>query len=513
MRLDIPVRAASVNSIASELMKGRKRGRPGRQQRDDKLQNESAQESKDIEERKKLIEELKLKKAVRVKSLNRPGIRVCSVVSDSKSKQLVSNNNLLAQHVSEIEWKRALAKINAGIYKAGVNDDKDKADSVRTNSTSCTMEMLKNSESVTDNNILAIRPLDRDVSYTADCINTDSDLDCNIDKRKTIRGNHSSKHEVSINTNEQSDSPETDNEEENDFDESEERSSNSENPSSVSEINSPLMTTNDIHSNKSNDSEDNSHEECSDNERESCAKILCEISEGKRTLHKHKESLLHASCETISEEIETLRVKKNKDTNIESNSKDCYNKNSDKTMRISSIQFRYKDKIDTVNLPKVISKTVSVNTDIQDDLMTKPNLTVSKKAKIHSRDNAEVCFAQVGRSAKIWTQEHPQIRGIYLNKGKREVKRNIVTLKRLPTAVDKGSYLRNGKVNDKNRIDDGFVFTSEGQRRRDLFEEGKVRDEYVVNWYMWCPGHGNCKRKCGGFGKCVEGMLVDFKFH
>ena len=132
---------------------------------------------------------------------------------------------------------------------------------------------------------------------------------------------------------------------------------------------------------------------------------------------------------------------------------------------------------------------------------------LSTKPKRHQKD-AEVCFAQVGASAKIWTLKHPLINGIYLNKGKREIKKNLVKLKRQPSAVDKTSYLRNGKVNDRNRIDDYFEFTEEGKKKRERFEEGLVRDEYVVNWYMWCPGHGNCLRQCGGYGKCIEGMMM-----
>ena len=32
----------------------------------------------------------------------------------------------------------------------------------------------------------------------------------------------------------------------------------------------------------------------------------------------------------------------------------------------------------------------------------------------------------------------------------------------------------------------------------------ETRDEYVVNWYLFCPGRGNCVRKCGGIGRCVR---------
>ena len=127
------------------------------------------------------------------------------------------------------------------------------------------------------------------------------------------------------------------------------------------------------------------------------------------------------------------------------------------------------------------------------------------KAIKHKYDETEISFAQVGESAKIFLQKHPLLRGIYLNKGKREVKRRLIQLKRHKNAIDKGSYLRNGKINDKNRIDDMFEYTVEGKKKKDAVDENIGRDEYVVNWYMWCPGHGNCQRQCGGFGSCVKG--------
>ena len=129
----------------------------------------------------------------------------------------------------------------------------------------------------------------------------------------------------------------------------------------------------------------------------------------------------------------------------------------------------------------------------------------STKALSHKKHESEVSFAQVGESAKIFVQKHPMLRGIYLNKGKREVKRNLIKLKRHQSAIDMGSYLRNGRVNDKNRIDDMFHYTEEGLKKKVEIDENNARDEYVVNWYMWCPGHGNCLRKCGGYGHCVEG--------
>lgn len=176
------------------------------------------------------------------------------------------------------------------------------------------------------------------------------------------------------------------------------------------------------------------------------------------------------------------------------------------TKGFSSVKKSLPEKVKVDADVSLTDKDASEEAHAESDKSKRKFRILNTKPKRHTRE-AEVCFAQVGKSAKIWTQEHPQVRGIYLNKGKREVKRKLVTMKRQPTALDKGSYIRNGRINDKNRIDDYFVFTEEGSKRREMFEEGRVRDEYVVNWYMWCPGHGNCQRKCGGYGRCETGQF------
>ncbi|XP_060575905.1 uncharacterized protein LOC132733302 [Ruditapes philippinarum] len=502
------VNPATVQTISSELLKKRKRGRPVSQPTEVNLPKGGKQRCIETERGKKLIEVLDRKKAVTVNVLDeQKRLKVYTVVPDHESEQATS---LLAQHVSEIEKKKEMSLFNPRICKAGANVEYGKTDSGRNiTSKHCNKEIMKNIKNVPVN--ATTQPKDKD----ADSICKDNTFDGhenNTNRRKTVRGNQFHElithgYDASINTYEHIDSLENELEEINDFDEREDSDNDTEN---LTEINSPIQTKtvlDEAMRSESGDSEAN-------DEMESYAKILCEIREGKRPVRKHKGPLRYNEDYVGKEGADTLILKKNFVKNkktcqlekekIGSTSEDCYNKDSDEVMRVSSIPPKYRYKVVTSSLPTVISKTVSVNTDIENDQLIKANPVINKKAKIHARD-AEVCFAQVGKSAKIWTQEHPQIRGIYLNKGKREVKRNIVSLKRLPTAVDKGSYMRNGRINDKNRIDDGFVFTKEGQRRRDLFEEGKIRDEYVVNWYMWCPGHGNCKRKCGGFGKCEEG--------
>ncbi|KAK6182708.1 hypothetical protein SNE40_010331 [Patella caerulea] len=130
-----------------------------------------------------------------------------------------------------------------------------------------------------------------------------------------------------------------------------------------------------------------------------------------------------------------------------------------------------------------------------------------KKARIyHNHDrNKEICFIPVGEAMIDFLKSHPSIKDIYLNKGKRHVKKNLVTLKRQESAIDKASWERKGHKLERNRFDDYFEVTDEGEKKKEEIGRCQARDEYVVNWYVWCPGHGNCMRKCGGYGKCKEG--------
>ncbi|ESO94330.1 hypothetical protein LOTGIDRAFT_232559 [Lottia gigantea] len=131
-----------------------------------------------------------------------------------------------------------------------------------------------------------------------------------------------------------------------------------------------------------------------------------------------------------------------------------------------------------------------------------------KKARIHNRadQNKEVSFVPVGQGMIQFLHTHPAIQGIYLNKGKRHIKKNLVNLKRQESAVDKGSWERQGHKLERNRFDDYFEATDQGKEKSEEIGNCLARDEYVVNWYVWCPGRGgNCQRKCGGYGTCLEG--------
>ncbi|XP_061168591.1 uncharacterized protein LOC133177663 isoform X1 [Saccostrea echinata] len=129
-------------------------------------------------------------------------------------------------------------------------------------------------------------------------------------------------------------------------------------------------------------------------------------------------------------------------------------------------------------------------------------------AKLHkSSMYGEVNFVEVGVKVGEFLKEHPLIQGIYLNKGKRAVKKNYVTLCRQKGVKEntKLTWKRGTQKQARNSLDDYFEYTEEGQARKSKIDRKLVRDEYVVSWYMWCPGHGNCVRKCGGRGKCIPG--------
>ncbi len=57
----------------------------------------------------------------------------------------------------------------------------------------------------------------------------------------------------------------------------------------------------------------------------------------------------------------------------------------------------------------------------------------------------------------------------------------------------------------RNRLSDRFVLTDEGREKQRLVHEDIAEDVCVANWVLYCPGHSNCLRKCGGLGSCTAG--------
>lgn len=473
-----------------------------------------------------------------------PERKVYTVVPILKSVNKKAEGPYLAEHVSQNTWKKEVSKITTGICKTVIDSCNN------TNNMETEADQEDSFTDVRVLNTITIRPLEMGVSNTV--IGTDGN----------IAPDNSEKDSASVNilkgTEKYSDGENVIEEYkvlEDDFQTvSVELAENSDHNDRVkgNDITTDIDFSMDISSNitasekmlKIYNRKRESRKSfrgltCSpkDRERDSeYAQILFELSKGKGPVQENEieDNIRIEETETIDSVEEMCTSQENsgkddrgivsasvginvsKDTSasphviamdtVSENSTEAFSKEIvDESWRPKHhIHFRNEKEIVTGS--EKTHQNVGVNTNADFDKCKRRYRVINKNAKIHARE-AEVCFAQVGKSARIWTQEHPQIKGIYLNKGKRQVKRELVELRREATAIDRGSYMRNGLINDKNRIDDGFVFTAVGQRRRDLFEEGKARDEYVVNWYMWCPGHGNCKRKCGEFGKCQEGMF------
>lgn len=134
-------------------------------------------------------------------------------------------------------------------------------------------------------------------------------------------------------------------------------------------------------------------------------------------------------------------------------------------------------------------------------------VTAIKTAKIHNvKQQGELLYVPVGEPFKAFIREHPLIQGIYLHKGKREIKKQLAQLCHQCDVSDKMTTWRRGKeILERNCFDDYFELTEEGKREQKDVHLSRKRDQYVVNWYVWCPGHGNCRRRCGGFGVCLAG--------
>lgn len=155
-----------------------------------------------------------------------------------------------------------------------------------------------------------------------------------------------------------------------------------------------------------------------------------------------------------------------------------------------------------VKLAGVSARPFRTFSSRDDHLFKRPlKVTVGKRY-------VEIQTIEVGKEIHKFFIKHYKIRGIYLNKGKRDIKKKLVSLRRQNTAIDQGSWKRGKFIHDRNRLDDYFEFTEEGQRKRKMLDKKMIRDEYVVNWYLFCPGRGNCRRKCGGYGKCVDSEYI-----
>ena len=127
-----------------------------------------------------------------------------------------------------------------------------------------------------------------------------------------------------------------------------------------------------------------------------------------------------------------------------------------------------------------------------------------RKAKLR----AEEISVPVGPKLLEFLNSHESIKDVCLCRGKRRIKEDLVTMVRDPSAVEKNTWNRGKKVNQRCRYDDHFVLTEKGQEMNNVPGIKGCKNPYVVSWYLWCSGQGNCKRKCGGYGECKHGKLI-----
>lgn len=103
-------------------------------------------------------------------------------------------------------------------------------------------------------------------------------------------------------------------------------------------------------------------------------------------------------------------------------------------------------------------------------------------AKIHKKSKkGNIYCVEVGEKLREFLDNHQMIQGIYLNKGKRHIKKELVELRRQDNAVDKSSWHRGNNIHERNRLDDFFELTEEGRKKKELVDAKKVRDEFAVN--------------------------------
>ncbi|XP_041467853.1 uncharacterized protein LOC121418192 isoform X1 [Lytechinus variegatus] len=161
------------------------------------------------------------------------------------------------------------------------------------------------------------------------------------------------------------------------------------------------------------------------------------------------------------------------------------------------------DPEDTVESPKKHPRVISFPRPF--GKAPKQKKAVKKVTTKRIKPEAVVHKIQAGKPLNTFLRTFALLKDVTLSRGKRNVKRHLVTRKRGDQEVDTGIWKRGEQVQERNRVDDLFAPTDDGRKLQELIKKNKRRDEYVVAWYLWCPGHGKCLRKCGGYGECIEG--------
>jgi len=131
--------------------------------------------------------------------------------------------------------------------------------------------------------------------------------------------------------------------------------------------------------------------------------------------------------------------------------------------------------------------------------------------------NGEVNRVRTGKALFDFLKSHSLTKGIVLHRSKRELKKNLASVKAKggggkggnpSLSVTAERWTRNGKLMNKNWLDDEFELTRHGREcRQKYFDSGGVgaKNAAVCTWYLNCPGTATCQRVCGGVGTCQPG--------
>src|SRR5262249_13308114 len=115
--------------------------------------------------------------------------------------------------------------------------------------------------------------------------------------------------------------------------------------------------------------------------------------------------------------------------------------------------------------------------------------------------------APLGRAVERWIYSLPVVSVVKLNCQSRKklneaVKEELISFERVPNAFDHLEWTTSRGVKSTNRLDDIISLTDKGRKQAEAVLTGNGRNRKVWWWVHFCPGYGNCRRKCGGLGQC-----------
>ena len=243
---------------------------------------------------------------------------------------------------------------------------------------------------------------------------------------------------------------------------------------------------------------------------------------GNKTDHQQDENI-GFNCQQPNISINTINTGKNEENNMDFNigENNVFNEGLvleqnqainmvDKCSQMSDRN--YSDSETEKSTDENCSAHISDNKTRKSAMVNNMTRDKTTKSNLHHRvtsclSKGEVTMVKVGASILDFFKKHSKIQGIYLNKGKRFVKKLFVTLQKHEESMEASSWHRKNHTMDRNHYDDKFELTEEGLAKQRNILARNCKDIVAVNWYLWCPGRGNCRRKCGGIAVCKPGKL------